>query len=60
MSEFANYKDGQVTISTYRLPDAIVTDIDDILSALETDSDEILVATISTETERATIEELAL
>ncbi len=59
MNKFANYKNGQVTINTYRIPDAQVTDIADILNAVEIESDEILVASISTNEELAAIESVA-
>lgn len=52
MAEFANYKNGQVTINTYRFPDAVVTDIEDICNAAKTESEEILVASIDTDEER--------
>jgi hypothetical protein len=56
MSNFANYKNGEVTINTHRLPGAQVTDIADILNAVETESEEILVASIDTDEEFAAIE----
>ncbi len=59
MNKFANYKNGQVTINTYRFPNAQVTDIADILNAVEIESDEILVASISTDEELAAIESVA-
>lgn len=58
MNNFANYKNGEVTINTYRFPDAQVTDVADILNAIETESDEILVASIDTDEELAAIEAL--
>ncbi|MEX1669098.1 hypothetical protein AB4876_09255 [Zhongshania guokunii] len=58
MSNFANYKNGEVTINTYRFPDAQVTDVADILNAVETESEEILVASIDTDEELAAIEAL--
>ena len=58
MTTFANYKDGQVTINTYRFPDAVVTDVADILNAAETESEEILVASIDTEEEMVAVESL--
>jgi len=51
MTNFANYKNGQITVDTYRLVDAVVTDIADILEALESESDEILTASINTDAE---------
>ena len=59
MSEFANYKDGQVTINTYRFTDAVVTDVADILNAVKAESDEVLVASIDTDDERSAIEEVS-
>lgn len=59
MSNFANYKNGQVTISTYRFVDAQVTDIEDILNAVEKESDEILTASIDSDEELAAIEAVA-
>jgi len=56
MSEFANYKNGQVTINTYRFPDAVATDVADIMSAVASESDEILVACINTDEEKAAID----
>lgn len=50
-TQFANYKDGQVTINSYRFADAQVTDVEDILSAVENKSDEVLVASIDTDDE---------
>jgi len=44
MEYFVNYEKGQVSINTYRKPNATVTDIDDIRSAVENESDEVLVA----------------
>lgn len=58
MNNFANYKNGEVTINTYRFPEAQVTDVADILNAIETESDEILVASIDTDEELAAIEAL--
>ena len=58
MDNFANYKNGEVTINTYRFPDAQVTDVADILNTVETESEEILVASINTEEELAAIEAL--
>ncbi|MDY0300263.1 MAG: hypothetical protein RBQ99_01625 [Trichlorobacter sp.] len=59
MNKFANYKNNQITINTHRFPDAQVTDIADILNAVEIGSDEILVASIGTEEELAAIESVA-
>mgnify|MGYP001547256937 FL=1 len=58
MVNFANYKNGQITVNTYRLPDAMVTDIDDICKAFKAESDEILTASIDTEEELKRIETL--
>lgn len=58
MDNFANYKNGEVTINTYRFADAQVTDVADILNAIETESEEILVASIDTEEELAAIKAL--
>ena len=58
MNNFANYKNGEVTINTYRFPDAQATDVADILNAVETESEEILVASIDTDEELAAIEAL--
>lgn len=56
MNRFANYKNGELTIATYRFPDAQVTDVADILNAIETESEEILVASIDTEEELQALE----
>lgn len=45
---FANYKNGKLTINTYRFPDALATDYADILDAVNTNSNEILTASIDT------------
>jgi len=58
MNSFANYKNGKVTINSYRFPDAQVTDIDDILNAAKKESDEVLVASINTDDELNKIEAL--
>ena len=55
MYEFANYKNGQVTINTYRFSDAMLTDVNDIISASNQESGEILTATIESEEERQAI-----
>ncbi len=55
MNNFANYKNGTVTINTYRFADAAVTDVADILNAAAAGSDEILTATIETDDELAEI-----
>ena len=59
MDNFANYKDGTVTINTHRFPDAQVTDVADIINAVETESEEILVASIDTDEELASIEAIS-
>ena len=46
MSNFINYKNGKVTVSTSRLPNASATDVDDIISANEEGRDEILTASL--------------
>ena len=43
---FINYSDGEVKLLDYRLPNAMVCDVQDILHAISTDSDEALCATI--------------
>lgn len=45
-SQFANYKNGELTVNTHRFADATTTDIQDILNANENQSDEILCASI--------------
>ena len=55
MNYFANLKNGVITINTYRFPGAQVTDINDILSALENDSEETLAASIDNDVELAAI-----
>ena len=46
MNYFLNYKDGDVTVNTYRAVGAQATDINDILRAVREDSEEILCASI--------------
>lgn len=46
MSYFLNYKNGNVSIDTYRLVNAVSTDVDDIVNAYQTESNEILTANI--------------
>jgi len=53
---FANYKNGIVTMNSYRFPDAQVTDVADILSAMESQSNEILTASIDTDDELQAIQ----
>ena len=43
---FANYKNGKVSIDTYRYVDAVSTDIADIRGAVAKDSKEILTANV--------------
>ncbi len=49
--KFVNYKDGKLSINTYRLPDAIVTVFDDVIYAAEHQTDEILTASIESESQ---------
>ncbi len=60
MNNFANYANGELTIDTYRLPNAAVTDIDDIVAAVNTGSDEILTASIDDENDMAAVEALMI
>jgi len=53
MEQFANYKNGEITVNTYRFADAVVTDVNDILNAVEAESDEVLTASICTDEELA-------
>lgn len=46
MNYFLNYKNGSVRINTYRYVDATVTDVDDIVRAYESESNETLTASI--------------
>ena len=55
MYQFSNYKNGEVTINTYRFPNAMLTDVNDIISASNRESGEILTATIESEEERQAI-----
>jgi hypothetical protein len=48
---FVNYKNGDVSINTYRFADAQVTDVNDLLKSHDNQSDEILVASIDTDQE---------
>jgi len=56
MTIFANYKNGEVTMNTHRYPDAMVTSVADILSAMESQSNEILTASIDTDDELQAIQ----
>ena len=58
MNTFANYKNGQLSIDTYRLPEAQVTDVADILSAFNSESEEILTASIDNEDEYEALSDL--
>ena len=44
--KFVNYKNGELSINTYRLPEAILTVFDDVIYAVEHQTDEILTASI--------------
>ena len=43
---FINYSDREVKLLDYRLPNAIVCDVQDILHAISIDSEEALCATV--------------
>ena len=50
--DFVNYQDGQLSVTSYRNPTALGTDIEDLLTAWGSDTGESLTATIITEEER--------
>ena len=43
---FANLKDGKLTVNNFRLPDAVLTTFDDLMSAYDKGGQETLTATI--------------
>lgn len=47
MNYFLNYKNKELSVNTYRLPDAVATDVDDIKSAFNKRNDEILTASLN-------------
>jgi len=47
MNYFLNYKNGEITVRTYREPAAMVTDVDDIVVAVNEERDEILTADLT-------------
>ena len=52
---FVNYEDGQLSVTSYRNPAALGTDVEDILTAWGADTGESLTATIMTEEERSRV-----
>lgn len=46
MNTFINYVNGQVSLNTYRAPNATVTDFDDIVISLSKASEENLVCSV--------------
>ena len=53
--DFVNYEDGRLSVTSYRNPAALGTDVEDILTAWGADTGESLTATITTEEERKRI-----
>ena len=47
MNYFLNFVNGQVSINTYRKPEAAVTDVNDIIEAFESEREENLVADLA-------------
>ncbi len=55
MTYFVNYKNGRVTIDTYRVVDAVVTDVGDVLTSFKNESKEVLAASICSDDELAAV-----
>ena len=61
MNYFVNYKNGKCSIETYRFVDAVVTDMNDLIAACDSDSDQVLVVNLESyldECAKAVIENL--
>lgn len=55
MTYFANYKNGKITIDTYRGVGAAATDVGDVLASFKNGSTGVLTATICSDDELAAI-----
>jgi len=58
MTKFANYKNGALSINTYRLADAEVTTVPHIALSALASTDEVLTASINTDAELNAVETL--
>lgn len=58
MTNFANLKNGQITINTYRIPDASVTTLEDLLECYEKETEETLTASIESDEDLRRVESL--